>query len=372
MATGADIALPAVSGFHARRPALASLDTGDAVLAFGLDAVVATEPPDVPLDDVVFAPWGAWPPAITGPHQLSAQAGASFAVAARPSGGTFALAFVAPGVGSTVARDVDPMSTVAASEGFPLFGETLSVATQANVSLAGFATEGEEVNRPYIDRINPEGGYSHAFSCSSTPIAEDVIPFGDGFLWAAAINGGPPDCPKVPVPAGSLLVVRIPAGGDTYAFQDAIDAGTLSDISEAPLRIRLAPRASGAWMLWQTSAGAAVQAQRLDANAAPDLPPFDVVPAAQPGFAVAPYGSGIAVAWIDAAGPPGTRLAIASFDDAGAQLGTAELPLGASSTVTGPLSLLTTKDALVVAWSEQDGDAPAQVHVARFAGCAGD
>jgi hypothetical protein len=373
-----EVALPAVDGFHARRPALVALDGKSSVAAvLGLDAVVASEPPAVPIADAVLDAWGPWPPAVAAPHVVAPDGGSSFAVAARAGA---KLALFATVSGGMLADGVDPLGSAALQ---PLTG--LNGATGAGFLAANGQKLAVGITRPLSDSVQglvfsvlPEnetwGGFGT--TCSNGALVGDAMPLGDQFLIAAATSVPVTSCgfSFVGPPRDVRLfrhVVPKPSDPDTVfkPIDDVLQVGSL-------VRLRLSPRSDGAWLFAQVNGLddhlEGVRAYRVSADAHVLGEGADVVAAGRTGFAAAPRGDGFALAWIEDPGPNAAALGVATFDANGAQVATQIYPLPAGASVTDPLAMQVSPDGamLLVAWSQATPSAADSVHLVRF-GCSG-
>jgi hypothetical protein len=374
---GPPVTVPDVVGFDALRPAMVPLAGGpEAAVVFALHPPMVSEPAPQPISDVTLDPWGAWPPAVSTPHQVAGSGGEVFFVAPRDDSAYALFADGGPGGVPLFATSVDPAGEavfspldmagaprlLARSGAFFLRAVEYGDDSDPNAAirwLSTFVTYGE---MPYIWTIN----------CGLDSLVGDAIPyFGTGFLAIVTNQVANASCVSSggmfqSGPAAEIQLRGYPLDGTEtlppaiIPFDDPVD------------RVRLLRRSQGAWALVQTrsAGGATGHVEVIGVNAAgspdPALPPVEVAPAGTFGFAAAPLGDGFALAWVDPAGAIG----VATFDASRTKLASTSIPIAGPASVTDPVSILTKKDAseIVVAWSERSPGAGARVRLTRL-GC---
>jgi hypothetical protein len=387
------VELPESLSFHARRPAFTRLARSTEVAAvYGLDTPGSNDLTAVPVGDVVFDPWGAWPPDWKGPFRISDAGGASFAVDVGDTQGFvlfggFLASSGACGVMMGYGEDLDPTAPGLlgwGNDGCPGDAQpALFMATNLHAFpgdsyafLMGYdALWGGTHHR--LD-LRDQGAASAGETplCTKGPMVADGVPWEEGFLIAASGDMTAPDmdfCPDSMESDPAILSLRLHT--PTPPPQMAGASLKLGSFGNPLSRVRLSRRGDGAWVFHQTrdpsGATSPIRAQRilvtggsqdgqLDAAAAP----LDIVPAGRSGFAAAPLGDGFALAWVE----PGAAIGVAVFDDAGHEIGSTTVPGAPGATIEGPVTVLASPDAsaLLVGWSETPPQQVARVKVVRF------
>lgn len=372
--TGPVRTLPAVPGYHARRPALVKLGGGPAeAIVIALDAVESPGPVPSPIADVVIEPWGAWPEAIDPPHPIAPSGGAAFAVAPRTQP-TFALAASMEQTGElpnvTFAKDVDPHGTADLEPlTLPQQGLVRFIAANANAALTLIGLDVAldpplHAGRTILDPYSP--GYSFiGLACAAGEIVADAVPSGNGFLAALSTSIPITSCPGTGFQPTPAVDIRIFRGSSQYTPHDIL-------LSHPIDRVRLVGRKAGAWVISQTRDwGGTIEPIRVDGitdegaidYAVTNLAP---VPGKTLGFGAAAYGEGFALAWI--ADPP--AIGVGVFGPDGIAIATTLLPIAAGAMLPDApvIAVADDRSALIVSWTESAVGEPAVVRVARF-GC---
>jgi hypothetical protein len=394
------IELPESLSFHVRRPALTRLaHSTDVSVVYGLDALETASITKVPLGDVVFDPWGAWPPDVKGPFRLSDTGGVSFAV---DVGATQGFVLFGGFLQSTdncsmtvgYGEDLDPTAPglleplgPSLSGGNSCPGSTKSALFMAT-NLHAFPGDQSAFLMGYdgvwggthhrLDLRDKGGAQSEEIpSCTQGSMVADAVAWEKGFLVAASgdMTGlDIPLCYESQESPTTLLSLRLHT--PTPPPAQAGPSLSLGAFDDPIARVQLSARGDGAWLLSQTfkttdGATSPIHAQRIvvkggseDGQIEAPSAPFDVVPAGRKGFAAAPLGDGLALAWLE----PDAAIGVAFFDDAGTEIATATVPAAPGAIIDGPVSVLAAPvaSAVLVAWSETPPQQAARVKVVRF------
>lgn len=367
-----------------QRPALTPLDDGRVALSFAAGDVAL--PPVPRLVSVAIDPWGAWPPNTNTAVEMLPDAGASFAVA---RGATSALAFAGerkPSFGVLYAETgVDVPSPIADV----VTSAPRSVRFLANhgplllgLEAVGNATEFFET---WLVKPTPEGPFFQGpilMGCALSTIAADAIPLSDGagvdgFLVAfgrGGTVGGGPSCDGASA-ASALQIASVTTAGEVAMGALIGKFPSLTEDLGVP-RVRLAPRVGGgAWALWfgKTLFGEDTPPPALLlTEIAPGLVDGGTATIANidsgDGFAIAPIGAGLLLAWSEASPNGEQRIVVRSVDGGFATVGEQSFPVDGALDADMAIVPSPSEDAAVVAWSSRSGDmkTPHRVHLAKI------
>jgi hypothetical protein len=209
-------------------------------------------------------------------------------------------------------------------------------------------------------------------ACASAPFTADVIPTKGGFLVATAAGSAFGQCTlgdSDPGLANDLQILKV---------DEATKEITVMALFEGvdPLaHVALAKRPEGAWVVWQETGASSLQpppirAALLDESGSQAGPLVNITSDGQTNgpFAAAALGERLAVAWIDALDPSTPTIRLDLFNEEGSFVAGTSLGTGPAWLYDASLSLLASPDAtqLLIAWTDMEPPAPANVRVARF------
>jgi hypothetical protein len=378
---GPRLALPETPGLDQHGVQVVPLGGGpEVVVAFGLHEAGESPGAIEPLGDVVVDPWGAWPPEVAFPHQLSATGGEGFVIGAREDPSiSMITAAVKPESSGLFAPSVDPMGTanLVGISGYLVAGTPRFITQFAQRFVVGFDNVYDAAASPPLHLFNTfvvlgsGDNWIGTHTCGRGALGGDAVPTDTGFVAALATS---PDNPGCEVTAGGFMVSGASHLRTVSLVGDTDPPPTLDEVAfpGAIDRLRLVPRTSGTWVVLQTRGDdgslGPIALRRLDANGKvdPAFAPADAVPAGSHGFAAAPLGDGLALAWIDAA----NAIGVAVFDAQGVQRAETSLSFEGTVSLDEPLAVVTASDgsSIVVGWSEQAPGTTARVRLAKL-GC---
>jgi hypothetical protein len=240
---------------------------------------------------------------------------------------------------------------------------------------AGWSVESEGtsfVGHLLVDAAgDPLGGPWFESGCAIGDVHAATLPTSDGFVVATSSGRPRSTCLNddgIPGPAVRLQTGALRADGAAIEWPyERVE-------SEPIAALALAARPGGAWLVSQTDGSTslvppAVFATPLDDVGVPVGAPVVLVEddRATGTIAVAPFGSGFALAWVESLLPTSPRIAVRLFDTDGSLRAEGSLDTASAFLAPGRISLVTSPntDALVVAW--QTFEPEPRVTAARFA-----
>jgi hypothetical protein len=407
--SGAGGASPEVCGSINVEQIMFAVDDADADLTQPSLVELPTSPPTVALvysrkplaagapsiaRVATFAGWGAWPPSptivdLTDPAAGNAPVpGVGLLATSRRSPGPphFALLHSdADGLSSRSSLRAEATGSIGTS-GDPRPGKPLLFASDPasdNFFFSGFsAVDGGNFALHLQDGTDEWTNGFPMFGCSSTPLAADVAGLGTGaekgWIVAAALGTGinieaPPPTPSSCAatfgtvgPAKALIVIRIsPAGlgiaSDVIEMDDAIVT-----------QIRMAPRATGAWVTWSREGSPSLLTATVTPTLVVDqlfaIDPWDDGAVATSSFDTKSLKSLNEVAMVVRSPGESDRVQFLQLPGIG-YAGGSGLDFSAEGRIDGPVSLLISEatDSALVAWSElPPGASQHRLRVARI------
>ncbi len=393
--SGPPITYEPSSSEHGSRPSLVPA-TDDGAL---VSVVFLREPLEGPYEgpsrvaSATLSPWGSWPSSLGPEDQAVGFFGDPFAAAPAmpeaqpgfsvlfylPTNSFPSDMFLAPAVATGTSYDPFPAG-VSWDAWEPAWPSAL--ARGASGHLAAYQLgmgPSSYLSVALVDAPSGDMTVMPEVACASAPFTVDAIPAAGGFLVATATGRPFGACPLddgIPGPATELDVIRLDQ--ETMTLSLAASFEEIDPIAH----VALAPRADGAWLVWQSTGASAespppIQAVPLDEQGAPAGAVFSVTGSGQTTgpFAAAALGARLAVAWIDWLDPSSPTIRLDLFDEEGAFVSGASLGTSGAWLYDASLALLASPDgtALLASWadeSDQPPPAPATVRVARFA-CTG-
>ncbi|APR76706.1 Hypothetical protein A7982_02053 [Minicystis rosea] len=333
-----------------------------------------------------FDAWGAWPPAAPVLSKVTdtfgGQVPGSFvAAAASRVGSTDAgFAVLATGPNAQLFRALDPGGTSTASGALHWVGAGLTVAADEAGTAHLVATQhGTTLD---VAVVNDGGTLEYpTTACATGPLAADALPWGGGFLLAAATGTGlawqtdEVPCEVIgPVEAASTLqIARVSSAGAPSPSSPSV--GGIGPV----VRLRLARRGVGGWAVWTTAVPSGVPVglhlMRLEADGDGFLPLIhpavgnEIDPNT---FAIAPLGEDhLAVAVVELRSA-GAVLVVRRYDGQGKEVWARDIAV--ETEVPSPVTLLASPggDALLLVWSERQPTASIRRLRAARLGCLGD